>query len=176
MGTTPDQGKGICTSVRVRPDQSIIMGDDLKLSINLPALSSERDATPGYVILGEDIETGKRVYIGDIERRSGLYILGKPGVGKTTLIVKLMDQDIRNGHGVFFLDPHDGIDRLRSACDSLRLLTDLVELNLKDEVYSLGINLLACKDIDSWAERNNTYDRARWVFFKLFEKEFGDRP
>jgi hypothetical protein len=45
--------------------------------------------------------------IGDMEHRSGLYILGKPRMGKSWLIVNLILQDIENWHGVFFIDPHE---------------------------------------------------------------------
>jgi hypothetical protein len=34
------------------------------------------------VTIGHDYQTKKAVEIGDIERRSGLYILGKPGDGE----------------------------------------------------------------------------------------------
>jgi hypothetical protein len=44
--------------------------------------------------------------IGDIERRSGLYILGKTGMQKTSLITNLINHDIKNDHGLFFIDPH----------------------------------------------------------------------
>lgn len=48
-----------------------------------------------------------------MERRAGLYILGGSGSGKTELIKRLILQDIDNGHGVFFLDPHgDAVDDL----------------------------------------------------------------
>src|SRR5687767_610025 len=42
------------------------------------------------VTIGTDLQTGENVEIGDIERRSGLYILGKSGMGKSTLLVNLM--------------------------------------------------------------------------------------
>jgi hypothetical protein len=181
MDTTPDKGKGIGTSVRVRLDQSLTRrddGDDLKPSINPPTLSSERDEMPGYVILGEDIETGKKVYIGDIERRSGLYVLGKPGMGKSTLLVSLMVQDIRHGHGLFFLDPHgDAIDDLINRCDdSERMENSFRLLDPQHEERSFVINLFSCKDITSWRQREDTYSKARWVFKKLFEKEIGEKP
>ena len=45
--------------------------------------------------------------ISDNARRSGLYILRKPGMGKSTLIVNLINQDLsREYNSVFFLDPH----------------------------------------------------------------------
>jgi hypothetical protein len=47
------------------------------------------------VVIGKDTETGQEVRIGDIERRSGLYVLGKPGMGKSALLVNILNQDIR---------------------------------------------------------------------------------
>jgi hypothetical protein len=41
------------------------------------------------VVLGKD-EDGQIVTLGDIERRSGLYVLGKPGVGKSALMVNMV--------------------------------------------------------------------------------------
>jgi hypothetical protein len=125
--------------------------------------------------IGDDANSGQSVLLGDIERRSGLYILGRSGMGKTQLLVNLASQAIESGYGFFFLDPHDGIDRLKSIYNSSKS-PSFIELNIKDEIYSFGINLLRCKNVDSWTARNDTYDRVRWVFFKLFEKEFGERP
>jgi ABC-type transporter Mla maintaining outer membrane lipid asymmetry ATPase subunit MlaF len=58
----------------------------------------------------------QHTFIGDNERRAGLYILGGSGTGKTELIKKLILEDIEHGHGVFFLDPHgDAVDELKSV-------------------------------------------------------------
>jgi hypothetical protein len=126
-----------------------------------------------YITIGLDANSNKEITIGDIEWRSGLYILGRSGMGKTNLIVNLIKQAIKNGYGVFFLDPHDGIDRLKSVYKDN---SDFIDLNIQDETHSLGINLLKCKNVDSWVQRSDIYDRVRWVFFKLFETEFGERP
>ena len=58
------------------------------------------------VVLGTDVETGQQVWIGDIERRSGFYWLDKMGMGKSAVAINMALQDIANGHGVFFIDPH----------------------------------------------------------------------
>ena len=71
------------------------------------------------MILGNDGETGQGLRLGDIERRSGFYVLGKPGMGKSALIVNIINQDVEHGHGVFFLDPHaDAITDLLNRGDS----------------------------------------------------------
>jgi hypothetical protein len=127
-----------------------------------------------FKTIGHDADSGQPVILGDKERRSGLYILGRSGMGKTNLLVNLIVQAVENRYGLFFLDPHDGIDRLKSVYK--HQMPDFITLNIKDETHSFGINLLKCKNVDSWTERNDTYDRVRWVFFKLFETEFGERP
>src|SRR3954470_4617703 len=67
----------------------------------------EKLAMEKYVTIGTDIATRKRGTISDTARRIGLYILGRPGTGKTTMLINLLKQDIENGHGLVFLDPHD---------------------------------------------------------------------
>jgi hypothetical protein len=127
---------------------------------------------PDSVTIGRALETGHDLALGDIERRSGLYVLGKPGMGKTTLLINLILKDIAHGHGVFFLGPHgDAVDDILRRSDSPRVLTDVVELDPRHATHAFSINLLACKDIASWREREDTYARARAVFWKLFETD-----
>ena len=126
------------------------------------------------VILGIDAQTGQEVRIGDIERRSGLYILGNPGMGKSVTMVNMMRQDMSNGHGLFFLDPHgDAISDLISSSKALDDRDGAILLDPEDEAYSFGINLLACENVASLRARNATYTRAYNVFKKIWENDFG---
>ena len=123
---------------------------------------------PDYVILGRDVETDKKIPISDMERRSGLYILGRTGTGKTTLIKNIIAQDIDNGHGVFFLDPHgDAIEDLLTRIPAKRQ-DDVFVIDPTDETYTFGMNLLACSDSSRLDEREKTFDRAKGIFTKLF--------
>jgi Helicase HerA, central domain len=125
------------------------------------------------VVLGRD-GRGQAVTLGDIERRSGLYILGKPGMGKSALMVNIMRSDIEHGHGVFFLDPHgEAIDDLLKRLPTKESLETALLFDPEDETHSFGINLLSCKDLRSLKERTATYTRAYNVFYKLWEDQFG---
>ncbi|MCG8521501.1 MAG: DUF87 domain-containing protein, partial [Pseudomonadales bacterium] len=45
-----------------------------------------------------------------------MYIIGKTGTGKSTLLETLATADIRHGEGITFLDPHgDLIERIARA-------------------------------------------------------------
>jgi hypothetical protein len=121
------------------------------------------------ISIGSDVETGQEVIIGDAKRQSGLYILGNAAMGKRTLLVNILLQDITNGHGVFFLDPHgDAITELLNRTEQKRL-HELILLDPTDEVWIYGINVLACRNITSLKERTATYTRAYNVFHKLWE-------
>jgi Type IV secretion-system coupling protein DNA-binding domain len=127
-----------------------------------------RTITMPDVILGRDMQTNQIIPISDVERRSGLYILGRMGRGKTSLMTKLLEQDMANGHGVFFLDPHgDAVEDLQKRIPSDRQ-NDVIVLDPSDKLFSFGLNPLACSDPDDMTKRSGTYAQAIAIFQKLF--------
>ena len=124
--------------------------------------------------LGKDTKTNELIYLGETERQAGVYILGKPGMGKTTTIENMIDSDIRDGHGIFFIDPHgDAVDNIISKTDGSAITEDALIFDLEDEHYSIGINLLSCRKEASSKERRDTYTRAYNIFHKLWEASWG---
>ncbi len=61
------------------------------------------------------------------DRSRHVYVIGKTGMGKSTLLENLAAQDIQNGEGMCFIDPHG------SAIDTL--LEYIPEERIKDVVY-----------------------------------------
>ena len=131
---------------------------------------------PLRVKIGTAVDNEEVITIGDIERRSGTYVLGISGMGKTTLLVNMIDQDVNHGHGVFFLDPHaDAIaDLARQGCLFKPDLENRVfVIDPETESASFGINLLHCHNIASLNSRSDTYKKAFNVFYKLWEDSWG---
>ncbi len=94
--------------------------------------------------LGKGIETGTFVKISEIERFSGLYILGKAGTGKSNLLISLALQDIEQGNGLLFIDPHsDAITAILERMPKERK-KDVILLDPTDRNYAFGINPLYC--------------------------------
>ena len=89
--------------------------------------------------LGRDIPFGIR----RADRRQHLYALGKTGTGKSTLLERLILQDIEAGEGVAILDPHgDLAERLLDYIPRWR--TDHVcYFNPADLEHPVGFNILA---------------------------------
>lgn len=80
------------------------------------------------------------------DRRQHMYIIGKTGVGKTTLLENLAVQDIINGKGVCIVDPHgEFVENVASKIPKSRL-KDVVYFNPVDMDYPIGFNVLEVPD------------------------------
>lgn len=80
------------------------------------------------------------------DRRRHMYIIGKTGMGKTTLIENMVIQDIQSGHGVAFVDPHgDSIEKILNYIPSNRV-NDIVYLNPADSDFPIAFNPLESVD------------------------------
>ena len=76
------------------------------------------------------------------DRRRHMYLIGKTGMGKTTVMENMAIQDIRNGHGLAFLDPHgDSIQRILDCVPSSRI-NDVVYFNPADLEHPVAFNIL----------------------------------
>lgn len=67
------------------------------------------------------------------DRQRHMYVVGKTGMGKSTLLENMAAQDIRNGEGMAFIDPHG------SAAETL--LNYVPEHRVKDVVYFAPFDL-----------------------------------
>ncbi len=76
------------------------------------------------------------------DRRRHMYIIGKTGMGKTTLIENMVIQDIQAGQGVAFVDPHgDSVEKVLNYIPANRI-NDVVYLNPADTDFPIAFNPL----------------------------------
>ncbi|HPA25774.1 MAG TPA: type IV secretion system DNA-binding domain-containing protein [bacterium] len=76
------------------------------------------------------------------DRRRHMYVLGKTGVGKTTLLKNMIIQDIENGHGLAYLDPHGDDVQEVLECIPTHRINDVVYFNPADLEYPIAFNIL----------------------------------
>ena len=77
------------------------------------------------------------------DRRSHLLMIGKTGTGKSSLLLRMILEDIHAGRGVVFLDPHgQAVEQLLDYIPSHRL-NDVVLFAPADREYPIGYNILA---------------------------------
>jgi type IV secretory pathway TraG/TraD family ATPase VirD4 len=76
------------------------------------------------------------------DRRAHMYIVGKTGTGKSTLLETLIGQDVASGQGLALLDPHgDLVERIWEKVPKERR-GDCIYFNVPDRQHPLGFNPL----------------------------------
>jgi type IV secretory pathway TraG/TraD family ATPase VirD4 len=76
------------------------------------------------------------------DRFSHVYIVGKTGTGKSTLMERMALQDLERGNGFALIDPHgDLVERVADRIPAKRLL-DVVYLDAADPTQPYGYNPL----------------------------------
>ncbi|HOX60811.1 MAG TPA: type IV secretion system DNA-binding domain-containing protein [Candidatus Magasanikbacteria bacterium] len=79
------------------------------------------------------------------DRRRHMYIIGKTGMGKTTMMENMVLHDIYSGHGVGVVDPHgDFAEKVINYIPSNRI-NDVVYFNPSDLSFPIGFNILEVK-------------------------------
>lgn len=87
---------------------------------------------------------GKQIPFGikRIDRARHMYVIGKTGMGKSTMLENMAIQDIRNGEGIAFIDPHGSTaDKLLEYIPEHRL-DDVVYFAPFDMEYPIAFNVM----------------------------------
>jgi len=93
-------------------------------------------------VLGARLPGEQPLTLNSDARRRHVYILGKSGVGKSTLLRNLILEDLRHGEGVALLDPHgDLVEELLHHIPRHRT-RDVIYFDPADPQRSPGLNVL----------------------------------
>ena len=125
-------------------------------------------------VMGRTNFRGRDSFFGikEVDRRRHVYVIGKTGMGKSTLLENMIYSDIQNGKGVAVIDPHgDLADYVMSIIPSHRI-NDVVVFNPSDRDYPVSFNMLEC---DSSEQRNLVASGLLGVFKKMYAESWGPR-
>ncbi len=84
----------------------------------------------------------QRFGIKDKDRLGHIYVIGKTGVGKSTLLLNMAISDIKNGKGLCIIDPHGDIAESILNYIPKERLKDVIYFNPKDLEYPIAFNPL----------------------------------
>ena len=125
-------------------------------------------------VLGEAIWRHRRERFGikREDRRKPVYILGKTGMGKSTLLANIVVSDIRAGEGVAVVDPHGPlVEDILDAIPDKRV-EDVIYINAADTERPIPLNPLAYVDP---AYHGLTASGIISIFKKIWEDSWGPR-
>jgi len=94
-----------------------------------------------------------------------MYVIGKTGVGKSEFLKDMILQDIKNGEGVCFVDPHDTIDKLLPLIPPERA-EDVILFDPSDTERPMGLNML---EAQTEQERHFIVSSIVGLMYKLYD-------
>ena len=106
------------------------------------------------------------------DRRRHFYLLGKTGVGKSTVFKNMFIADVLRGEGACFVDPHgEAVEELLDFIPPERI-DDVVYFDPTDVNNPVGFNML---ELDDMSQRDLIADGVVEVFKKQFGDSWGPR-
>lgn len=106
------------------------------------------------------------------DRRKHMYIIGKTGAGKSTLIANMAIDDIRRGRGVGIIDPHGDLAETILEYIPKRRINDVVYLEPFDTERPFSINVL---EIRNQQQKDLVSSGIVSIFYKLYGDSWGPR-
>lgn len=84
----------------------------------------------------------RQVYVLDDDRRRHMYVIGQTGTGKSEFLKFMVQQDIKAGRGVAFIDPHgEAVEDILKMIPPERA-NDVIYFNPSDLERPMGLNIL----------------------------------
>ena len=154
------------------PPKGIESSPHLKQS-RFTAAAAPLELSHNGVQLGTNEFRGQKkdVFLSPEDRLRHLYIIGQTGTGKTSFMKSLIEQDIRAGNGVCFIDPHgnDILDVL--ACVPPERYEDVIYFDPAYLDRPFGLNLL---EYDTAHPEQKTFIVNELL--AIFRRLYGDVP
>lgn len=126
------------------------------------------------IILGVNSYRGKdtEIHMTREDRMRHFYVIGQTGTGKTNIMLNMITQDIRNGDGCCYIDPH--------GTDIQTILSRIPKERIDDVIYfdpaytsrPMGLNML---EYDPKYPEQKTFvvNEMMGIFNKLFDMKVG---
>jgi hypothetical protein len=110
--------------------------------------------------------TKKQIRLSTNDRRRHMYFIGQTGTGKSALLSNLAYQDMMDGRGFAFIDPHgDAAESLLGVIPRERV-EDVIYFSPGDMENPIGLNLF---EFDTQDQRDFLIQEAIAMLYKLYD-------
>jgi hypothetical protein len=108
----------------------------------------------------------KEIRLGPVDRRRHSYIIGQTGTGKSGLLENLALQDMLDGRGFAFIDPHgDSVERLLGMVPRERV-EDVIYFSPADMDNPVGLNLF---EFETDEQKDFLIQEAISMLYRLYD-------
>lgn len=124
------------------PEQNAIPNSSVERQLVKQVDGPAKLATEG-LFLGTNEYRGnkKAIYLQEKDRRRHMYVIGQTGMGKSVFLENLAFQDMCDGRGFAFIDPHgDAIEALLKRVPEERI-DDVIHFDPADIEHPIGMNM-----------------------------------
>lgn len=129
-----------------------------------------RNIPDNGLLLGYNVFRGtkKPIRLSDSDRQRHMYVVGQTGTGKSVFLENLALQDMINGNGFAFIDPHgDTAEKLLSMVPKERA-EDIIYFCPADSDYPMGLNIF---EADTDDQKDFVIQEVINVLYKLYDPQ-----
>ncbi|MBR5647506.1 DUF87 domain-containing protein [Candidatus Saccharibacteria bacterium] len=124
------------------PEQSSIPSSNVERQLTKQVDGPAKLATDGLFLGTNEFRGAKKpIYLQEKDRRRHMYVIGQTGMGKSVFLENLAFQDMCDGKGFAFIDPHgDAVEALLKRVPQERI-DDVIYFDPADIEHPVGMNM-----------------------------------
>ena len=124
------------------PDQNSIPNSSVERQLVKQVDGPAKLATEGLFLGTNEYRGNKKpIYLQEKDRRRHMYVIGQTGMGKSVFLENLAFQDMCDGRGFAFIDPHgDAVEALLKRVPEERI-DDIIYFDPADIEHPVGMNM-----------------------------------
>jgi hypothetical protein len=129
-----------------------------------------RDIPESGLLLGYNLFRGakKPIRLSLSDRQRHMYVVGQTGTGKSTFMENLALQDMVNGNGFAFVDPHGDVAEKLLAMVPKERTEDVIYFSPAEMEYPMGLNLFEFTTSD---QKDFLIQEALNMLYKLYDPQ-----
>lgn len=131
------------------PEQSAIPSSSVERQLTKQVDGPAKLMTEGLLLGTNEFRGAKKaIYLGENDRRRHMYVIGQTGMGKSVFLENLAFQDMCDGRGFAFIDPHgDAVEAILQRVPEERI-DDVIYFDPADIEHPVGMNMFEFKSED----------------------------